>query len=379
MIKLKQTFGGEIKVKFETELQLLNYEVSVLQRMSSSNFLKIQTDKGSSFGYCDSTKNTLSKKLQTNFSAEELVEIVNSLLTAVTELKKYNLDCEKILLNPEWIFWGTDNMWKFIFLPLNGCVLKYNLFSFLRELVYSAVKDAEILREWNKWISQLENADVFEYGIKKAKHDLELLKRKNSNYASRREQIEEAPTGLESSVYGRTRNEENLYDEDGEAPTGQDEKSRFCFKEEKVRISNEDDDGEARTTGDENNVYNFSSGNDGTYFYDSHSEAGKVITYSGASLTRLSNGEKVNILKDEFFIGRSQQKTDYCITDNKGISNVHAVIKKRGNLYFIKDNCSTNGTYVEGTKITSAQQEVQLKNNYTIKLWNEEFLFSISR
>jgi pSer/pThr/pTyr-binding forkhead associated (FHA) protein len=45
---------------------------------------------------------------------------------------------------------------------------------------------------------------------------------------------------------------------------------------------------------------------------------------------------------------------------------------------FLRDNGSTNGTYVEGRKL-NAGEEVLLKNKTQIKLGDEEFVFLLRK
>ena len=61
---------------------------------------------------------------------------------------------------------------------------------------------------------------------------------------------------------------------------------------------------------------------------------------------------------------------------NPAVSRSHADIIWRNNEYFIRDNYSTNGTFVNMTTITS-NQEIKIKHEDEIVLANEVFEFQI--
>ncbi|MCD8156158.1 MAG: trypsin-like peptidase domain-containing protein [Clostridiales bacterium] len=95
-----------------------------------------------------------------------------------------------------------------------------------------------------------------------------------------------------------------------------------------------------------------------------------------ATLTRRKNGESATIQKSLFVIGKERAKVDFCIPDNNSISRKHAEITCKGGIYYIKDNNSTNFTFVNGNKI-SPNQEMKLNSGDKIKLADEEFEFRL--
>lgn len=95
-----------------------------------------------------------------------------------------------------------------------------------------------------------------------------------------------------------------------------------------------------------------------------------------AILVKTKTGEKVTIGKREFKIGKERSKVDYCITNNS-VSRIHAIITFENGDYYIKDNNSTNYTYVNGEAI-AASQKVKLNNNDRIKFSDEEFQFKLA-
>ena len=95
---------------------------------------------------------------------------------------------------------------------------------------------------------------------------------------------------------------------------------------------------------------------------------------AGCFLVRKNNGEKININKPEFVIGKERRRVDYCINDNNSVSRAHAKIRVRAGRCYISDLGSTNCTFVNGSKL-SPNQEVILSKGDKIKISDEEFEF----
>ena len=67
---------------------------------------------------------------------------------------------------------------------------------------------------------------------------------------------------------------------------------------------------------------------------------------------------------------------DFTIHGNGAISRVHAIITSKNGEYYIKDNKSTNHTFVDGRKVEDGEN-VLLKDGSKIVLGDEEFVFKI--
>ena len=93
-------------------------------------------------------------------------------------------------------------------------------------------------------------------------------------------------------------------------------------------------------------------------------------------LVRKRTGEKIYINKQVFCMGKADQGVDFKITDNKSVSRRHAYITNINGVYYLRDNNSTNHTYLNGEMLYS-NIEVVIPDNSTIQLSNEEFFFKI--
>lgn len=99
-----------------------------------------------------------------------------------------------------------------------------------------------------------------------------------------------------------------------------------------------------------------------------------VVHY--ASLERVSNGEKMDITKTSFRIGKDRNTADFWVSENNAVSRSHADIITKGRRYYVVDLNSTNKTYINNLVIMP-QQETEIFDGDMLKLANEDFIFHI--
>ena len=93
-------------------------------------------------------------------------------------------------------------------------------------------------------------------------------------------------------------------------------------------------------------------------------------------LIRINNEERIMITKANFKIGKASFGMDYQVTDNGAISRNHCMIFVKDGVYYIRDNKSTNHTYVNGQMVKNGQ-DVLLTHESTIRIADEDFLFKL--
>lgn len=93
-------------------------------------------------------------------------------------------------------------------------------------------------------------------------------------------------------------------------------------------------------------------------------------------LVRVNTNERIMITKQAFKIGKASMGVDYSVRGNGAVSRVHAIITNKDNVYYIKDNKSTNHTYVNGKVVDEGQEEL-LTHDSKIMLGDEEFIFKL--
>ena len=93
-------------------------------------------------------------------------------------------------------------------------------------------------------------------------------------------------------------------------------------------------------------------------------------------LIRVSTEERIMLNKAIFKIGKATRGVDYTIGGNGAISRQHAFIIQKDGVCYIKDNKSTNHTYVNGKRVEDGVEEI-LTHDSLVRLADEEFTFKI--
>lgn len=93
-------------------------------------------------------------------------------------------------------------------------------------------------------------------------------------------------------------------------------------------------------------------------------------------LVRVNTDERIMITKQSFKIGKASMGVDYTVKGNGAVSRVHAIITNKDDVYYIKDNKSTNHTYVNGKVVDEGNEEL-LTHDSKIMLGDEEFIFKL--
>lgn len=93
-------------------------------------------------------------------------------------------------------------------------------------------------------------------------------------------------------------------------------------------------------------------------------------------LIRKSNYDRIDINKPAFRIGKERSYVDYFIQNNNAVSRIHADIITRHGEFYIKDNNSTNGTFVNGNRV-QPETETQIFDGDALTFANEDFEFNV--
>ncbi|MBP3719154.1 MAG: FHA domain-containing protein [Eubacterium sp.] len=90
-------------------------------------------------------------------------------------------------------------------------------------------------------------------------------------------------------------------------------------------------------------------------------------------LVRIKTNELIPILHKEFMVGKSVN-CDYQILDNKKVSRKHAIFRISNGECYVRDNASTNHTFINGQLIQPGV-EIMLTNDDNIRMGDEEFKY----
>lgn len=98
-------------------------------------------------------------------------------------------------------------------------------------------------------------------------------------------------------------------------------------------------------------------------------------TEKKACVERISTGVRYELAGLVTVFGRSAEKAD-CVIQNNAMSGNHAAIIKENNTFYIKDNNSSNGTWLNGRKL-DPDTKYALCNNDRVRFANENMVFII--
>ncbi len=93
-------------------------------------------------------------------------------------------------------------------------------------------------------------------------------------------------------------------------------------------------------------------------------------------LIRVNTEERIMITKQNFKVGKASMGVDYTVKGNSAVSRVHAIIVSKDDIYYVKDNKSTNHTFVNGKILEEGENEL-LTHDCKIVLGDEEFIFKL--
>lgn len=93
-----------------------------------------------------------------------------------------------------------------------------------------------------------------------------------------------------------------------------------------------------------------------------------------AKLVRENLGEEYLLKATLTSVGRSEEKSDIYIKGNSAIGRVHCFIEADENGFWLTDNDSTNGTFLNNVRL-EPMKRVRLKDNDRLVLANDCFVF----
>lgn len=377
MPKFKQTLGGTLRYRVEAEYMLSQYEVNKMKAMPFEALVEFDCTRGNEIVYVVNNLRSLSQEIQNGIDEKRLSEIVKQTLQLSDVLEHIGLSSKRTILAPDYIYVDPKSFHlKYIYLPVNGEMLGFDEILFIKDTVLQAKLHGKARIKWDAWADKLKHSSNYEQYIRTMptsdqtvldkqyaqgiSDEAETVLGDDQNFAAF-DDAWNTPVNRSTPVFD---------DDDGEAPTGLDDQNALSSGWGASPAVDDWDD-EAPTGMDESQKIDAMDKDDGTFFESLSEPASNMAT---AKLVSLETNESIAISNNNFKLGRSRQRADYCISCNS-ISNVHATIIRKGNKFYLKDNRSTNSTYLDGVKVNPDAEPVELKNGSIIRLWNLEYRF----
>lgn len=372
--------------------------------LDSPSFLKCEFENGKAFTlyYSYGNRITLKQFLSRVVEKSEAVNFLKSLTKAYMEAEKYGLNTDHILLGINSIFYNEESQKvSCVYIPAREGVLPARpLRLFLKEMlvniVYSEEDDMTWLGNTIRYISrnrQLSYNDFYDF--------LQTQEELDQKPAAEADVIPEAEPELKFEIQETEKTEKEISEEGTQVVK---EKEPVILPDVKTvplqRGESEEDLSELKSVlesipaAESVNALKFSLQEDEAKSAEIETvEAGPEEIQAAAEtepeaamsenienrmtglLLRRKNQMSYVLEKAEMSIGKSESNDIY-IGDNPAISRVHAIIRRADDNYFIRDNASTNHSFVNGIVLVE-DQEKALSAGDRILLGNEEFIFKL--
>lgn len=326
-------------------------------------------------------------------SRERLLNVLTSICEAIEESQAYMLDSSMLVLDKRYIFANvTTGEVAMVYLPvLEQTKDNFELCDFFKKIMFGTQFDSSedcsyiatiinqlnkngnfLVTDFKKMLQTLQNQGAKESHQEKVSMSDQRKPREIPRPVPRPKKAAEPPkpVPLSPKVEVPTRPEPVF--KKPEIQTDADSKKSKGSVLSVIAVPNRKYEESGFANFGETSVLNSDIGQ--TTVLGSNAEETEKTS---AFLIQKKNGNRIKVDKLLFRIGKEKSFVDYWVSDNTAVSRSHADILNHEGNYYIRDNNSTNHTYLNGTMLTS-NQEYSVKNGDQIVLGNEAFEFTLN-
>lgn len=387
MSKLKVKFKNSqitVKSKLSKDEQINAREVEILNSKIIRGIMKPTVEGEKKLSYLSPGGIKLEAYLKKGITKNDFFLVIAQILEAVKSIGRNSFNINNLILNMKYVFVNEmTHELHFVYQPIYSSAISLDLASFLYDVAYSVTlalnEDYKCVNNFIAYLKGLQAVSV----INIEKYLLDV-------YPQIYKQVKRQKYG-QSEYLGSFKNGKDIYyDMDKRrkpTPLADYDSTSLLFekndKDEATSLLMEDvkdtptsllDDDNNEPTSllveDEDEATSLLIDDEPTSLLSE----GPQITYP--YLIRKNSFDRMDINKPVFRIGKERSYVDYFVANNNAISRIHADIITKNNSFFVKDENSTNGTYVNGNRL-SPNEEVQVFDGDIITFANEEFEFHI--
>lgn len=387
MSKLKVKFKNSqitVKSKLSKDEQINAREVEILNSKIIRGIMKPTVEGEKKLSYLSPGGIKLEAYLKKGITKNDFFLVIAQILEAVKSIGRNSFNINNLILNMKYVFVNEmTHELHFVYQPIYSSAISLDLASFLYDVAYSVTlalnEDYKCVNNFIAYLKGLQAVSV----INIEKYLLDV-------YPQIYKQVKRQKYG-QSEYLGSFKNGKDIYyDMDKRRkPTplaDYDSASLFSEKNDKDEATSllmedvkdtptsllDDDNNEPTSllVEDEDEATSLLIDDEATSLLSE----GPQITYP--YLIRKNSFDRMDINKPVFRIGKERSYVDYFVANNNAVSRIHADIITKNNSFFVKDENSTNGTYVNGNRL-SPNEEVQVFDGDIITFANEEFEFHI--
>lgn len=385
--KLKVKFKNSqitVKSKLSKDEQINAREVEILNSKIIRGIMKPTVEGEKKLSYLSPGGIKLEAYLKKGITKNDFFFVIAQILEAVKSIGRNSFNINNLILNMKYVFVNEmTHELHFVYQPIYSSAISSDLASFLYDVAYSVTlalnEDYKCVNNFIAYLKGLQAVSV----INIEKYLLDV-------YPQIYKQVKRQKYG-QSEYLGSFKNGKDIYyDMDKRrkpTPLADYDSTSLLFekndKDEATSLLIEDvkdtptsllDDDNNEPTSllveDEDEATSLLIDDEPTSLLSE----GPQISYP--YLIRKNSFDRMDINKPVFRIGKERSYVDYFVADNNAVSRIHADIITKNNSFFVKDENSTNGTYVNGNRL-SPKEEVQVFDGDIITFANEEFEFHI--
>ncbi|MFA9559956.1 FHA domain-containing protein [Evansella sp. AB-rgal1] len=336
-------------------------------------FALAEQANGWEFSYHLENMITLEKHFGEGLTKEKIVTSFLPILKLITNFQENEVDLNKLVLHERYIYLDQYNQPYFIYVPFQPSDLETTtLLQFFRKILskfpFEETDDLVFFVKLHNYLIQSDTSDISALkeklmemgGIEEATGSISPVLDMGGNahfYSPTNNSIDAYSSRIQDKKEGKTSTPSDLLSAHNESV----QSTSFFLQRSDGEDGPEDTKGTTVLGTLEMEEV------EGTTTLDD-------VAYK-PHLLLLSTNEKIILTKSTFTIGRDSNNTDYTLS-SKVIGRVHAKILSSDGVYFIKDNNSRNGTYVNGVRL-QPMERMKVKHEDKIKMANEEFEFRI--
>lgn len=386
MSKLKVKFKDSqitVKSKLSKDEQINARELEILNSKIIRGIMKPTVEGEKKLSYLSPGGIRLEAYLKKGITKNDFFLVIAQILEAVKSIGRNSFNINNLILNMKYVFVNEmTHELHFVYQPIYSSAISSDLASFLYDVAYSVTlalnEDYKCVNNFIAYLKGLQAVsviniekyllDVYPQIYKQVKRQkygqseyLGSFKNGKDIYYDMDKRRKPAPlddgdsTSLLSEKNDKDEATSLLMDDNTDTPTSILEE---YDNNEPTSLLVEDEDEATSLLVDDEATSLLSEGPQITYPY----------------LIRKSSFDRTDINKPVFRIGKERSYVDCFVANNNAVSRIHADIITRNNCYFVKDENSTNGTYVNGNRL-SPNEEVQVFDGDIITFANEEFEF----
>lgn len=355
MSKLKVSFKNaqvSVKSKLEKSEEINHREVEIFQTKLIRGLIRPAPMGKNKLIYTAPCQMDLKKYLKSGISKNDFFLVFAQIIEVTKKVEHNGFNINNLVLNLQYSFINekTKEVY-FIYQPVLSQNISANIFSYLYDMAFACVFQLnEDVRFLNELVDFLRHMQFYS--------TTEIENYILSIYPEVYRQVQRQKPGQSQLLNDRKYASSACYAPAGEEGTtllGDEEEGTSLLEEEGTSLLDEE----------------------GTSLLE---EEGTTLleeeTRPAAYLTRMKTYERVDLDKPLFRLGKEKSYVDYCITDNNAVSRLHADVITQGTSYYIRDNNSTNKTFVNG-RVIAVNQDTEIFKGDRIMLANEEFEFHI--